>query len=215
MEPRQAWGAFSIITILADAIVVAALLSYGFEPVLVGAIALIALLVYFYVVYKRYHVEVVPEEDIKKFEDPADLRILCTIYGLDPEGGETDIRNRLLDFARWNRDSAFIWIAPKAVQYFGAALEIPPPPRTTSARTVKSLLREGEDSELDLSRINKCPICDSMTSKEDSICKVCGADLRFYTRLQDSKVGRLVLSHKSEEVRRKLRYEVRELERDK
>jgi len=54
-------------------------------------------------------VEVVPENDILQFEDPEDLRILSAIYGLSAEGEETDLRERLMAFAKAHGDSAFVW----------------------------------------------------------------------------------------------------------
>jgi hypothetical protein len=208
MEPKQAWGAFTIIVILADAIATALLVSIDIEPVLVLAVALIVLLVYFYVLYKRYHVEVVPENDIMLFDDPDDLSILCTIYGLDSKGNEAELRNRLLAFATAHGDSAFVWVAPKAVQFFGTALEISPTPGAPRATSAKSLLGEKSGSAARVSRVKRCPICDARTPSKGSICKECGADLEFYVALGESKVGKLVLSEKAGELRRKLRYEV-------
>jgi len=215
MEPKQAWGAFSIIVVLADTIAVALLIDLEYEPVLVAAIALIALLVYFYVLYKRYHVEVVPENDIMQFEDPDDLRILCTIYGLESKGNDAELRNRLLAFARAHGDSAFVWVAPKTVQFFGTALEMPPTAGATRTTGAKSLLEERTKSEANLSRVKRCPICNAKVPRKGSICKECGADLGFYVALGASKVGKLVLSEKAGEVRRKLRYEVPSLREDR
>jgi len=214
MEPKQAWGAFSIIVILADAIFTGLMIDLGYEPALVAAIALIALLVYFYVLYKRYHVEVVPENDIMQFEDPDDLRILCAIYGLISKGSETELRNRLLAFARGHGDSAFVWVAPKMVQFFGTALEIPQAPVVTHAGSSRSLLGGPTRSSARLLGITKCPICDARTSRKGSICSECGADLLFYLTLGESRVGKLVLSEKASEVRHKPRYQVPSLRED-
>jgi len=208
MEPKQAWGAFSIVVILADAVATAVLIDLEYEPVLAAAIALIALLAYFYVLYKRYHVEVVPENDIMQFKDPDDLRILCGIYGLETTGNETELRNRLLGFARAHNDSAFVWVAPKTVLFFGTALEIPQAPGGKSARPARSLLGGDAGSSARLAGVTRCPICDAKAPRKGSICKECGADLGFYLALGVSKVGKLVLSEKAGEVRRKLRYEV-------
>jgi len=214
MEPKQAWGAFSIIVVLTDAVFAGLMINLGYEPVLVAAIALIALLVYFYVLYKRYHVEVVPENDIMQFEDPDDLGILCTIYGLDSKGSETELRNRLLAFARTHGDSAFVWVAPKTVQFFGTALEIPQAPAATAAGPSKSLLRESTTSSARLVGITNCPICDARAPRKGSICNECGADLVFYLALGESKVGKLVLSEKAGVVRRQPRYQVPSLRED-
>jgi len=208
MEPKQAWGAFSIIVVLMDAIAVALLIDLEYEPVLVAAIALIALLVYVYVLYKRYHVEVVPENDIMQFEDPDDLRILCDIYGLALTGNETELRNRLVGFARAHNDSAFVWVAPKTVLFFGTALEIPQAPGETVARPARSLLGGDARSSARLAGVTRCPVCDAKAPRKGSICKECGADLGFYLALGATKVGKLVLSEKAGEVRRKPRYEV-------
>jgi len=203
MEPKQAWGAFSIIVILSDAIATALLISIDIEPVLVLAVALIVLLVYFYVLYKRYHVEVVPENDIMLFDDPDDLRILCSIYGLGSTGDKPELRARLLRFSRIHDDSAFVWVAPKTVLFFGTALEIPPTPRVARTNSAKSLLKQKTRSAEKLSRIKKCPICDAKTPRKGSTCEECGADLEFYVALGGSKVGRLMVSRKEDEVRRK------------
>ncbi len=208
MEPKQAWGAFSIVVLFSDAAAIALLLNFGYDPALVSAVALIVLLVYAYVLYKRYHVEVVPEGDIVQFEDPNDLRILCSIYGLDAKGSDEEVKNRLQEFARGHSDRAFVWVAPKAVQVFGTTLEIPPTtvaPRTSSARSV---LTKDNESAARLARMKRCPICDSKVPRKGSICRECGADLEFYVVLGESKVGKRMLSEKAGEVRRKLRYEV-------
>lgn len=196
--------------VLADAVAAALLIDLGYEPLPVAAIALIALLVYFYILYKRYHVEVVPESDIMRFEDPDDLRILCSIYGLGSKGGEPELRARLLAFARAKSDSAFVWVAPKTVAFFGAALEIPP--ARGAARTVpaKSLLGPRARP-----RVRTCPICDAKAPRKGSVCDECGADLEFYVALGASKVGKLVLSEKASKVRRKSRYEVPSLREDR
>lgn len=215
MKPKQAWGAFSIIVILTIAIAIALLIDLEYEPVLVAAVALIAVLVYFYVLYKRYHVEVVPETDIMQFEDADDLRILCTIYGLESKGKDAELRDRLLAFARAQGDSAFVWVAPKTVLFFGTALEIPQASGRRSAGPAKSLLGGDTGASARLARVKRCPICDARTPREGSICKECGADLGFYLALGASKVGKLVLSEKAGEIRRKLRYEVPSMGEDR
>jgi len=207
MEPKRAWGAFSIIIVLVDAIAVALMIDLGYDLLLVLAVALIALLVYFYVLYKRYHVEVVPENDILQFEDPEDLRILSAIYGLSAEGEETDLRERLMAFAKAHGDSAFVWVAPKTVLFFGTALEMPPAQRVAATRSSKSSLIQKKADAM-RPRIKICPICDAEARESGSTCEECGADLELYVALGESRVGRLMLSQKAGKVRRKSRYEV-------
>jgi hypothetical protein len=206
MEPKQAWGAFSIIVIFADAIVTALMMDLDYDPILISATALIVLLIYFYIVYKMYHVEVVPENDIMMFADPGDLRILSRIYGLSATGSETELRNRLLGFSRAHSDRAFVWVAPRTVLFFGTALEIPQTSSGRPQRPMKSLLGGEANSSARLEGLKKCPICDARTPKKGSICGECGADLAFYLALRESKVGKLMLSEKAGEVRGKLRY---------
>jgi hypothetical protein len=208
MEPKQAWGAFSIIFVLADMIVAAILIDLEFDPLLVVAIPAIILLIYLYVLYKRYHVEVVPEQDIMLFEDADDLRILCSIYGLGTSGEEDELRERLLDFARANRDNAFTWVAPRAVLSLGSALEMPSTPRKSTSSSRQPLLGGRMRSSARLSGIDDCPICGSKVPRKGWVCTECGADLEFYFVLGETKIGKLVLSEKAESVRRKLRYDV-------
>jgi len=215
MGPKQAWGAFSIMVVLADAVAAALLTDLGYEPILILAVAPIVLLVYFYVLYKRYHVEVVPEHDIMEFEDPDDLRILSEIYGLSSEGSERELRIRLVKFARINRDKAFVWVAPRTVQSLGTALEIPSAAGEEAVQPRRSLLGDTARSAEKISRTDKCPICDARAPRKGSECKNCGADLEFYIALGGSKIGRRVLSEKAGEVKRKLRYEVPSLREDR
>lgn len=215
MEPKQAWGAFSIMVILADAVFVSAMIDLGYEPALVVAAALIALLVYFYVLYKRYHVEVVPENDIVQFQDPDDLRILCSIYGLETKGTELELRRRLVDFANSQGDRAFIWVAPRVVQSVGSALEIPQTQNTRHEGSAKSLLGGRGSTSARVLGISVCPVCNARAPRKGSICAECGADLKFYLALGESKVGKRVLSEKAVEVRRKPRYQVPSLREDR
>src|SRR4030042_405298 len=106
MEPKQAWGAFSLLILLADVAVVLALVNMGYPDMVVVSLGMLVLLVYGYVLYKRYNVEVVPEADICLFTDTDDLRILCRIYGLDCSGGELGLRVRLSAFVEETRDRA-------------------------------------------------------------------------------------------------------------
>jgi hypothetical protein len=177
-----------------------------------GSIALI----YIYVVYKRYHVEVVPESDIVQFDDVDDLRILSRIYGLDTQGTERDLRERLLAFARANRDKAFVWVAPWSVISLGTALEVPAGPALAMERqtdvpstvSTRGLVGGKLRSPERLKRLRVCPICDSRAQESGGICNECGADLEFYSALSESKVGKRLISEKADSVRRKLRYDV-------
>jgi len=196
--------------ILGDLIASALLYDIGLGVLLPVALMLIVPLVYFYILYKRYHVEVVPESDVVLFEDPEDLMILCNIYGLDNSGELEVLRQRLLEFVRTNKDNAFTWVAPKAVLSLGSALEIegvggsagrgkPTPTNHLPGGRTRSTSR--------LSSIDRCPVCDSPAPKKGTTCKKCGADLEFYVAFGESKLGKLVLSEKSGFVRRKIRYE--------
>ncbi len=217
MEPKLAWRAFSLIVFLVDTAFAAVLLDVGYDPTPVIFSALVVALIYVYVLYKRYHVEVVPENDIKLFDDIDDLRILSRIYGTDEKGDEEALRERLIQFVRANGDKAFTWVAPRSVLALGAALELPAkthakplelrdvdgaPPRQ------RVLLGGKSRSPSRLAGIKACSICDAQVARSEPICPVCGADLEFYSVLSESKVGRRLVSEKSEAVRRKLRYAV-------
>lgn len=208
MEPKQAWGVFSLLILLADVAVVLALVNMGYPDMVVVSLGMIVLLVYGYVLYKRYNVEVVPEADICLFTDTDDLRILCRIYGLDCSGDEPALRVRLMAFAEKNRSRAFAWVAPKVVLSLGSALEVGEKAAPGSA-PAKPLLTGGQErSETRLTAIRSCPICDAKVSGKDRVCWECGADLEFYAVFQESKVGKRFVSEKAREVRRKLRYDV-------
>jgi len=216
MGPKQAWVVFSFIALVADIVLALGLLELGYDgyPVvlLAGSIALI----YIYVLYKRYHVEVVPENDIMQFDDVEDLRILSSIYGLDTQGTENELRERLLVFARANEDNAFVWVAPRSVISLGSALEVPAgsalvterPADRPSTVSTKGLVGGRPRSPERLKRLRACPICDNRVGKSGGICSECGADLEFYSALSESKVGKRLISEKADGVRRKLRYDV-------
>ncbi len=227
MGPRQAWGALSIVFVLVDFAAAAILIDLGYEtaPTLSGATVIA--IVYAYVLYKRYHVEVVPENDIMLFEDRDDLRILCRIYGLDDSGETGALRQRLLKFARANSQRAFTWVAPKAVVSFGSALEIQPTstPRQTTGKALglpiglaaadaspaagsRGLLGGKARSSARLSGLTACPICEAGPPRSGAVCTECGADLEFYAVLQETRIGKRVLARKASAVRRKLRYDV-------
>lgn len=208
MEPKQAWGAVSLLMLLAVAVLVVAFVTMGYSVMVVTSVGAVAILVYVYVLYKRYNVEVVPESDIRLFTEPDDLRILCRIYGLDCSGDDEALRSRLVQFAHKNRSKAFAWVAPKAVLSLGSALEAGEgtAPDVTPAKP--HLTGGQERSEARLTAIRSCPICDAKVSGKDKVCWECGADLEFYTVFQGSKVGRRFVTEKAKEVRRKLRYDV-------
>ncbi|OGS41983.1 MAG: hypothetical protein A3K67_02200 [Euryarchaeota archaeon RBG_16_62_10] len=225
MGPRQAWGAFSLVVLLADVAVAVLLVNYGLDPLLISLFAIVFIVVYFYVLYKRYHVEVVPESDIALFDDPDDLRILCRIYGLDDTGSEGALRKRLVGFARTNISRAFAWVAPKAVLGLGLAFEVQLPEGRPAAKqedllgkmltdagpgqgSEKGLFGGEARSSARLSGIISCPVCDTRAPRSGATCTECGADLEFYAVLSESKVGRRLLSAKSGSARRKLRYDV-------
>lgn len=221
MNPKQAWRAFSLIILLVDIAIAAALVAIGYESTPVMFSAFVVILVFIYILYKRYHVEVVPESDIKLFDDIDDLRILSRIYGTDDRGDEETLRQRLIQFARANGDNAFTWVAPRSILALGSALELPPSP-PAKAPTKPLELREGTGAPIRrrvlvggksrspsrLAGIKACPVCDAQVAKSEPICPECGADLEFYSVLSESKVGRRIVSRRSNAVRRKLRYTV-------
>jgi len=213
MGPKQAWEVFSFIALAADLVLALGLLGLGYNGYPVALLAGSIALIYIYIVYKRYHVEVVPETDVMLFDDVDDLRTLSSIYGLDNNGTEQELRNSLLAFARTNRDNAFVWVAPRSVISLGSALEVPSGPIAAAERLAdrssSSALVGGKPRSPErLRRLRACPICDSPVSKSEIICIECGADLEFYSALSESKVGKRLISEKAEDVRRKLRYDV-------
>lgn len=220
MRAEQAWGAFSVVFALGTSCVAAALVSLGQDPYQVGAFAAVAVMVYLYVVYKRYHIELVTEGDIALFSDPEDLRILCHIYGLGGTGRPLVDRQRLRNFVRQHPGRSFVWVAPRPVASLGSALSLPTPeaPREpTAPELMMRLLSEGpseaslrgplvggaDRSQERLEGIRECPVCESSSEGADVVCPECGADLEFYAALSDSKVGRRLLSEKAGARRRK------------
>ncbi len=192
----------------------AILYDIGIDIPLVIAFAFIVSLVYLYVLYKRYNVEVITENDVMLFDDPDDLRILCSIYGLDATGEAGALRQRLLKFVQGNKDRPFTWVAPRAVLSLGSVLEIQTPAPISSKdapQSVSTLVRSTPRSEARLSSIESCPVCGAKAAKKGRICRQCGADLEFYEVLRESKLGKLMLSGKAVAVRRKLRYDVKPL----
>ena len=214
MGPKQAWGVFSVILLLAVMVASAILYDIGVDLLLVIASAAVFALVYVYVLYKRYNVEVITENDVMLFDDPDDLRILCSIYGLDASGEPGALRQRLLKFVRANKERPFTWVAPRAVLSLGSVLEIQttaPVSSNDASLSMSHLVRSTPRSEARLSSIEKCPVCGARAAKKGRICRQCGADLEFYEVLRESRLGKLMLSEKAVAVRRKLRYEVKPL----
>jgi len=235
MSPGKAWGAFSLVYVLAVMAALAALLSLGLPWHVSVACGIMAFAFYGYVVYKRYRVEVVPEGDIMLFDDPDDLRILCEIYGLDARGDGKARRARLVAFSRANSDSAFVWVSPKAVHVLGSALQVglaeerPPAPviipepegvhglvtrmvSDAGRPTAPGTLTSGKArSSSRLSSLKACPVCDSPLRKGAVSCRECGADLEFYAVLMETAIGKRLVSQKAVAERRKLRYPVPQL----
>lgn len=228
MRAEQAWSAFSFVFALATIAVAATIVSLGFDPYQVGAFAAVAVMVYMYVVYKRYHIELVTEGDIALFRDPDDLRILCEIYGLGSTGKTVVDRMRLRDFVRAHPDRAFVWVAPRSVRSVGAALAVPEPPaeeeltvpammkkllsdRPSEASLTGPLVGGRKRSSARLAAMSRCPVCEAALGRSQGICLRCGADLEFYSVLAESKVGRKLLSEKTEARKRKLRYPGRQM----
>lgn len=227
MQPKQAWSAFSVVFFIADGLVMAILFELGVDGWLVALLGFIIALTYVYVIYKRYHLEVVPENDIMLFEDTDDLRILCNIYGLDATGESGALRLRLVNFARANRRNAFIWVAPGTVQVVGGALEIQRAHAPTEEKELPDEIMSrikgeglaklagngrliGERARFSgrLPQLAKCPVCDATPPNEGVVCLECGADLEFYAALSESKVGRRLITRKSARAQRRLRYDV-------
>jgi len=206
MTPKRAWTAFSFLTVLAVTVAVLVLVTLGYPDTAVVPAGLVFLLLYFYVLYKRYNVEVVPESDIALFTDPDDLRILCAIYGLEDTGEESELRAKLVAFSRANRSRAFAWVAPKLVRTVTAALELEEGDAKAGAPGESGPLTGGQmRSDSRLTSIGLCPVCDAKLPKKSTVCEECGADLEFYAVLRESKVGKRLVSEKASEAKTSLR----------
>ncbi len=206
MSPKEAWGVFSFAVVMGDVFAAALLYDIGVNAMFAVGLGLIVPLIYFYILYKRYNVEVLSEKDIMQFDDPDDLRILCSIYGIDTTGDMDDMKARLLKFAWSMHGEPYTWVAPKAVLSFGQALEMPPaeakaPPRRSVADT--PLPGGRQRTQARRSSIVRCPVCQAPAPAKGSICPKCGSDLEFYEVVGESKVGKLMLFEKAGQVRRK------------
>jgi hypothetical protein len=207
MKPRQAWKVLSLMVVLVVVVAAAALASAGYDPLAIGAGALVVLLIYPYVLYKRYHVEVVPERDIARLEDTDDLRLLCKIYGLPHDGGRMALRSRLLKFITENSGNAFTWVAPRAVIGFGSAFTLP----SVDEREAASGHPEGDAISLSKDKqlgSTPCPICEAPVPAGTNICAICGADQGFYSSVMETRIGKLLVSQREAALRRKPRYSV-------
>jgi len=204
--------------VLALAAVSALIISHGEDLVAAMFVTVVAISVYLYIVYKRYHVERLPENDIRLFDDPDDLRILCRIYGLPDSGSPNWLRHRLAQFSRQNEDRSFVWVAPRFMKTLASSLEFAPgmeeyqslleDPNELLVRMVSSSPSVGPKSRplvwgrsRSSSRrrtITSCPICDSSVGQRAPVCGECGADLEFYDALLESRIGRRLVAQKAD-----------------
>ncbi len=217
MNARDVWGVFTLLFVLAAAVSSALMINWGMEPTFVISFAVAAVAVYLYVVYKRYHVEMVTEADLQQFTDPEDLGILCGIYGLPRTGPPNRLRHRLARLSRKHADQPFVWVAPGFMKAIASGLEIGPeddlaePPEDASELTVRLVSGEGRGrrraqplvwgdrrSSTRLKRMTNCPVCDAPVSHRGFICERCGADLGFYDVLSESRVGRMLVAEKAD-----------------
>jgi hypothetical protein len=224
MRAGEVWGAITVLFVSALATVTAFLIASGEEAYFVLPFAVVALSVYLYIVYKRYRVEVVPEGDLKLFDDVFDLRILCGIYGLPRTGTPYWLRHRLAQFARANSGRSFVWVAPRSAKRIASGLEVshekeePELPQDlhefvvrmvsdgpSDDRSRRPLVWGAQRSNARLNSITACPVCDAEVGGRVAICRECGADLEFYIVLAESKVGRRLVAQKAGQRYRKIR----------
>lgn len=218
MRAHDAWRAFTTLFVLALATASAFMVSQGEHPAVMLFIAIVTIAVYLYIIYKRYHVERLPESDIRLFDDPEDLRILCKIYGLPHKGSLNRLRHRLAQFSRDNSDRSFVWVAPMFMKALASNLEFAPgteddeelPDDSTEllTRMISSSPSTGAANRplvwgmrRSTSRrrtISSCPMCDSTVGPMVPVCGVCGADLEFYDALLESKIGKRLVAQKAD-----------------
>lgn len=222
MRSEQSWAITTMMLVLAVFAAGAVMVSLGHDPFQIGAFSAIAVVVYLYVVYKRYHIELVTQGDIALFSDPEDLRLLCEIYGIGGTGRPLVDRQRLKNFVRAHPGRAFVWVAPRPVRSMGSALALPEPEgeeeqtvhslvrRLTADRPSQSSMRgslmwDSEGRAGVTTTPDECPVCESSLDGSGDICPECGADLAFYSALADSRLGRRLLSEKTDARKRKHR----------
>lgn len=210
MDARQSWGVLGMFFLLGDIAACAFLVSSGLDFLPVTVFGAVAILMFCYVVYKRYNVEVLSEDDILLFDDPDDLVLLCKIYGLDHRGDADVLRQRLATFARNHRDEAFVWVAPRAVRSLGQALSFDVTSKAhhgIGSRRSATLAHDGQSAGQARRKTTSCPVCGTNRKPDDWLCQECGAELDFEMSLSELKIGRLLLSgRKAGAMRRKLRY---------
>lgn len=216
MNARDVWAVFTLLVVLAVAVLAAFMVNRGEEPAIVFSIAAAALAVYLYVLYKRYRVELVSENDLKLFIDPEDLAILCEIYGLPSTGSPSWLMHRLALQARACSDQHFIWVAPRFMRSVASGLVAGPdedlgePPEDAAEliirmvadddpakRVARPLVGGRRRSAARLRGMTACPVCDSGVTRRSYVCERCGADLEFYEVLSESKIGRRLVAEKS------------------
>lgn len=208
MNPAQSWKALSLLVVLAVAVVASALLNQGLDTLPIASGIIVILLVYPYVLYKRYHVEVIPGKDIALLNDTDDLRLLCRIYGLRADGGRIAMKERLLQFVDENRGQAFAWVAPKAVVGLGSAFSIEP----RKAPLMSMEHAEGEPeagrsfSGRSRLRIEACPLCGARAAPGAKICSVCGADMEFHSSVAETRIGKMLATQREAAMKHKGRY---------
>ncbi|UCE44667.1 MAG: hypothetical protein JSU93_04445 [Methanobacteriota archaeon] len=218
MRAQDAWRVFTILFILGLAVAASWMTNQGQNVALVAFMAVVSIAVYFYIIYKRYHVERLPESDLRLFDDPEDLRILCRIYGIPDTGSPTWLRHRLAQFIRQNESRSFVWVAPIFMKKLVSNLELSPNsedyqefPESQSellermVSSYPSAAAEGRPLVWGVRRstsrrhaITSCPICDEEVDRKSLVCDVCGADLEFYEVLSESKVGRKLVAQRAE-----------------
>ncbi|HIH01216.1 TPA: hypothetical protein HA259_03935 [Thermoplasmata archaeon] len=217
MRAGEAWGAITILFMSGVALVSAFLIAEGEELYFVLPFGVVAVAIYLYVLYKRYRVELVTEGDVRLFDDPEDLRVLCAIYGLPRTGNPNWLRHRLVRFAKDNSDNNFVWVAPKALKKLASGFEVATEKeeeeeipdrlhdfvmRMVSDKpeadwTPRPLLWGVKRSRSRLSSIEECPICEAEVEGGGAVCEECGADLEFYQVLSESKVGRRIVAQRA------------------
>jgi hypothetical protein len=223
MRGHDVWRTFTVLFVLAMATVSALMVSQGEDIAVVIFVTVVAISVYLYIIYKRYHVELLPESDLRLFDDPDDLRIICRIYGLPDNGSPNWLRHRLAQFSRQNDGRSFVWVAPRFMKAIASNLEFAPgmddyrelPEDSTellvhmvsskpSAGSMSRPLVWGKSRSTSRRRgIASCPVCESAVDQRVPVCGVCGADLEFYDALLESKIGRRLIAQKADDHGRK------------